>query len=117
MKEIKTVQEIYAAVDTLVAELNSLKFSELAHELSIRVRGTWTTGTELPEELQAVMTQSLRVDGDRLPRSIRQEVEDILRAIKRALTFIQRSSTIHNAREMGSQSQRRGVPVERRKKR
>jgi hypothetical protein len=116
-KSIKTVREIYAAVDSLVAELNSLKFSKLANALSIRVHGTWTTGSELLEELQTVMTQGLRIDGERLPRSIRKEVEDILRAIEHVLTFIQRSSTIQNAPKVTAQSQSRGVLVEKKKKR
>jgi hypothetical protein len=117
MKKIKTVQEIYATVDTLVAELKSLKFVSLADALSIRVHDvTWTTGSELLKELQTVMTESLRVDGERLPPSTRQEVKDILRGIDDILAFIQRSSTIHIAPKIGSQSQRRRVLVERKRK-
>jgi hypothetical protein len=62
MEEIRTVQDIYTSVDALVAELNSLKLSGLANTLSFRVhKVAWTSGSELLEELQAVMSEALRV--------------------------------------------------------
>ena len=117
MKEIKTVQDIYTSVDKLVADLNSLKLSGLANTLSSRVHEVaWTTGSELLGELQAVMSKALRTDGDSLPPSIKQEIEDILRAIEHILSFFRGSSTMHHAPKIGSQFPRRGVLVERKKK-
>jgi hypothetical protein len=117
MKEMKTVQDIYTSVDTLVAELHSLKVSELANTLSFRVhKVAWTTGSELLEELQTVMMEALRIDGDCLPPSIKQDIEYILRAIEHILSFTRDSSTMHYAPTIGSQFPRRGVVVERKKK-
>ena len=116
MEEIRTVQDIYTSVDALVAELNSLKLSGLANTLSFRVhKVAWTSRSELLEELQAVMSEALRVDGGSLPPSIKREIEEILRGIERILADI-RASRRHYAPKVGSEFPRRGVLVERKKK-
>jgi hypothetical protein len=116
MNEIKTVQDVYTSIDTMVAELNSLDFVRLANTLSFRVHEVaWTSGSELLEELQTVMSEALRTDGDSLPSSIKQEIENILRGIERVLADI-RARRRYYAPKVGSEFPRRGVLVERKKK-
>ena len=112
---IKTVQDIYTSVDTLVAELSSLKLSGLANTLSFRVhKVAWTSGSELLEELQAVMSEALRVDEDGLPPSIKREIEEIVRGIERILADV-RARRRFIMPKVGSEFPRRGVLVERKK--
>ncbi len=89
-REIKTVQDIYAAVDILVTELASQNLVELANKLSFRVHEVaWTSGSELLEELQEVINDALCVGN--LPPSIETDVKNILRAIEDVLAFVRRS--------------------------
>jgi hypothetical protein len=116
MREIGSIQDLYASIDELIAELNSVKISSLANILSIRLHQiAWTTGAELLEELQAVLGEALRTDAARLPPSIKQEIEDILRRIARLIAFT-RSSSKRHAPEVGAHLPRRSVLVERKKR-
>ena len=98
MKPIETVQDVYASVDELVADLNSIEMSQFAGMLYTLIHDTvWTTGSEVLEELQAVITENLSICGDTLSPLVKQKAEVILSAIGQIMDFSRQSSTIHYA--------------------
>jgi hypothetical protein len=80
----RTLDELYTAVEELIAELNSLDRAKLAGALSYRLHNVaWTTSSELLEELRSLLTEASRGDGEHLPVAVEQKVRYILSAIER----------------------------------
>ena len=81
---LRTLDNLYAAVEELIAELNSLDRVKLAGALSHRLHNVaWTTGSELREELRSLLTEALRGDEEHLPAAVEQKVRNILSAMER----------------------------------
>lgn len=56
MKEVKTIQDVFPAVDELIAFLRDHGDEELARSLYHRLHHvSWTSGSELYEELRDIM--------------------------------------------------------------
>jgi hypothetical protein len=68
MSPIRTIDDLYAAVDDLIAELNSINRSQLADVLHHRLHTvSWASGSELLEELRSLLTEAFRDDDAHLP--------------------------------------------------
>ncbi len=82
MKSINTVDELYRAIDELIIELSAAGYSALADILNHRLhKVAWTTGSELLEELQKILSDTLRAQETTLPTDIVCRVSELLRII------------------------------------
>mgnify|MGYP001770450562 CR=1 FL=1 len=87
MKQVQTIDDVYPAVEELIAELRPLESSNLAAILDHRMhRVAWTDRSELFEELQKVLTKALESGGVNLPEPARNQARLLLRVIKDYLT-------------------------------
>lgn len=83
MTPIRTLDDLYSAVDELITELNSLNRAELARALSYRLhKVAWTTGSELMAELRSLLSETLSADGERLPLAVKEKIQSILTGIE-----------------------------------
>ena len=84
MIPIRTLDDLYSAVDELIAELNSLNRTQLARVLHHRLHiVAWTTGTEAIEELKSHLREALSGHGEPLPIAAEEKAQRILTAIDR----------------------------------
>lgn len=83
MKQIQTVEDVYPAIEDLIAELKPTNHSKLATILHHRMHQVaWTSRSELFEELQNVLTQALQSEIASFPEAARNQAQQILRAIE-----------------------------------
>jgi hypothetical protein len=92
MIPIRTLDDLYSAVDELITELNSLNRTQLAGALSHRLHiVAWTTGSELIEELRSLLSEALSAHGEPLSHAAEQKIQHILTAMERC-TFGQKGT-------------------------
>jgi hypothetical protein len=82
MKNIDSINDLYAEVDKLIAKLKSSRNARLADALQYRLhKVAWTSGSELLDELATLLEEAAR-DGDRnLESELQQDIKVILGAI------------------------------------
>jgi len=89
MKQIKVTQDVYPALDELVIELKKTNQRHLAVSLHRRMHeDVWTTGSELYEELQNILTNALRSREIKLPKVLKKQLEQVLFVINKYLKTI-----------------------------
>lgn len=82
MKQIQTIEDIYPAIEELIAELKLANHSKLAGILHHRMHQVaWTSRSELFEELQSVLMEALQSEGSHLPEPLRNQMQQTARAI------------------------------------
>ena len=82
MKQIQTVDDVYPAVEELIAELKSASHSKLAGILHHRMHlVAWTARSELFEELQSVLMKALQSEGAKLSEPLRNQMQQTARVI------------------------------------
>ena len=79
MKQIKTAEDIYSAVDELVVQLKAAGQSRVAAILDHRMhKVAWTSRSELFEELQKILTKILETDSQNVPSLLREQIDRVL---------------------------------------
>ncbi len=87
MKQVQTIEDVYPAIEELIAELKSLEGSKLSAILDHRMhRVAWTARSELFEELQKVLAKALESGDENLPETARIQIQLVLRVIEKDLT-------------------------------
>ena len=82
MKQIETVEDVYPAIEELIAELKLAGHSKLAAILHHRLHQVaWTARSELFEELQGVLTKALKPEKTSLPELLKNQVQRVLEVI------------------------------------
>ena len=82
MKQIQTIEDVYPALDELIAELKAADQSRLATVLHHRLHEVaWTSGLELFEELRTVLTRAVQSDDPKLPEQLKGNAEQIMHAL------------------------------------
>jgi hypothetical protein len=82
MTQIKTIDDLYAEVDKLIAKLKSSGHARLAGVLFQRLHEVaWTSGSELLDELATILKETTQSSSGNLGPDLRQDVEDILRVL------------------------------------
>ncbi len=82
MKQIQTIEDVYPAIEELIAELKLANHSKLAGILHHRMHQVaWTARSELFEELQSVLTEALQSEGANLPEPLRNQMRQTARVI------------------------------------
>ena len=85
MKQIQTTEEVYPAIEELIAELKLGSHSKLAAILHHRMHQVaWTTRSELFEELQSVLTKALECETS-LATPLRDQVHQVLTVVEKCL--------------------------------
>jgi len=82
MIQIQTIEDVYPALDELIIELKAageLRLSELIHHRTHVV--AWTARSELFEELQNVLGKALTSSEVKLPRLVKEQIEQVLLVI------------------------------------
>jgi hypothetical protein len=80
---LRALDDLYAAVEELIVELNSVDRAKLASALSYRLHNVaWTTSSELLEELRSLLTEASRDDREHLPVALDQKVRHILSSME-----------------------------------
>jgi hypothetical protein len=83
MVPIRTLDDLYSAVDQLITELNSLNRTRFAGVLSHRLYDVaWTTGSALLEELRSLLNEALSANAEPLPLAVKQKIQRILTGIE-----------------------------------
>lgn len=87
MRPVTGVEQIFPAVDELIAELRAAGAPRLATVFHHRMhRVAWATRSELFEELQEVLTGALNSKEEPLPGALKNQVERVLLVIRKALS-------------------------------
>ena len=82
MKQIKTAEDVYSAVDKLVVQLKASGQSRVAVILDHRMhKVAWTSRSELFQELQNILTEILETDGQNVPSLLRGQIDRVLLTI------------------------------------
>jgi hypothetical protein len=83
MVQVQTVEDVYPALDEVIAELNATVQSRLATILHHRMyQVAWTARSELFEELRDVLTDALKSDPGKLTVELKQQMERVLVVIR-----------------------------------
>ncbi len=83
MKGTGWIDNVYATVDALIADLRTVGHDRLAAILDHRMRQVaWTDHSELIDELGKVLTLSLSSEVPALSQGIRDRVEQLLRDLR-----------------------------------
>jgi hypothetical protein len=83
MIQVQTAEDVYPALDELVAKLNTAGQSRLATILHHRMHQVaWTARSELFEELRDVLADALKSDEAKLPVELKQQMERVLAVIR-----------------------------------
>lgn len=81
MKQVRTVEDVYPAIDELVIELNLAGHSKLGASLYHRMyQVAWTSRSELSKELQNVLTKCATSEG--LPEFLRSQMMKVLEVME-----------------------------------
>lgn len=87
MKQVQTIEDVYPAIEELIAELKLSEGSNLSSILDHRMhRVAWTARSELFEELQKVLVKALESGGINIPETARNQMRLIVRVIENYLT-------------------------------
>ncbi|MBP7216464.1 MAG: hypothetical protein KBA46_04180 [Candidatus Omnitrophica bacterium] len=79
MIKVRTAEDIYPAIKELVTFLKNNKYEHTANILEHRMyKVSWTSRTELFEELSLVLRQFLKTDGGKLETFITKQINQIL---------------------------------------
>jgi len=82
MKPVRTVEDLYPAIEELIAELKASGESKLSTILDHRMhRIAWTARSELFDELREVFRKALEVEPPNLPLSLRNDIQTLLQVI------------------------------------
>jgi bifunctional pyridoxal-dependent enzyme with beta-cystathionase and maltose regulon repressor activities len=82
MRQLQTIEDVYPAVEELIVELNRTTHSHLASILDHRMHQVaWSTGSELLEELQAVLREALDLQKEGMPESLVIQVQRVIQII------------------------------------
>lgn len=82
MKPIQRVEDVYPAIEEIIAELKLACNPRLAEILHHRMHQVaWTARSELFEELQTVLAEALQSEDANLPEKLRNQMEQTNRAI------------------------------------
>lgn len=83
MKQVQTVEDVYPAIEELIAELKTTnQSSKLAAILHHRMHQVaWTARSELFEELQNVFTKALQSETAIIAKPTRNQIQQILEVI------------------------------------
>lgn len=88
MISIQTAEDVYPAVEELIKRLKSHPTSKLSAILDHRMhKVAWTTGDELFEELQKVLTGALN-ESDLFDLEERAQMDQLLGVIKKRITSV-----------------------------
>lgn len=80
--QIRSLEDIYPALDELISELALAGDSRLAAILHHRLHVVaWTTSSELYEEIQRIFAEPLRRDDPSLPQRLKEQIKTILSVI------------------------------------
>lgn len=83
MIQVHTAEDVYPALDELVAELNTIGPSRLATILHHRMHQVaWTARSELFEELRDVLTDAMNAEETKVPGELKQQMERVLVIIR-----------------------------------
>jgi hypothetical protein len=83
MIQVQAINDVYPALDELVAELNEAGQSRLATILHHRMHEVaWTARSELFEELRDVLTDALKSDAGKLPVELKPQMKRVLVVIR-----------------------------------
>jgi hypothetical protein len=83
MIQVQTVEDVYPALDEVVAKLNAAGQSRLATILHHRMHQVaWTARSELFEELRDVLTDALKSDAGKLAVELKQQMKRVLVVIR-----------------------------------
>ena len=86
MKQIQTIEDVYPAIEELIAELKLGHQAKLALILDHRMHQVaWTSRSEIFEELQSVLTETLQSEEACLTESVRDQIRQIARVVKNYL--------------------------------
>jgi hypothetical protein len=82
MKQVQTAEDIYPAIEELIAEFETGNQSKLAAILHHRMHQVaWTARSELFEELQNVLTKALQSETVSLSEPVKHQLQRILQVI------------------------------------
>jgi hypothetical protein len=90
MNQNFSVDDVYAALKEVIPQLESVGKSKLAAVLTHRLyRVPWTTGHELLEELQRVLSDALASDARDVPKTLYDQLRRILVTIEDYLSTLE----------------------------
>ena len=79
MIEVRTIENIYPALEELIALLNESGHQNVSDILDHRMHKiAWTSRSESLEELQSILKRSLESDPMTLPRPLRDQLARVL---------------------------------------
>ena len=82
MNNIKTVEDIYPAIEELIKEMRMCENIKLADILYHRMhKVAWTTRSELFEELKRTITTALQSKEYMFPENIKNQLQKIVKMI------------------------------------
>jgi len=84
MKQIQTVNDVYQAVNELITDLKvtgQIKLADILYHRMYLV--AWTSGSELLEELQKVLMETLQSNDVRLPEAPKKQMLLIIEVIQK----------------------------------
>lgn len=82
MRQIKAPEDIYPAIDEMIAELKAIGQLQMAATLHHPMyKVAWTSRSELLDDLQSVLIEALKLDGGRLPKQLQQQIFHIISAL------------------------------------
>ena len=85
--EISNTKDVYSAIEEVIARLRKEGATDLADTLHHRLHSvSWTTSSELLEELQSVLNTALQSPPLRISSTLQQLMKDTLAVINRNLT-------------------------------
>lgn len=83
MTNINKIEDIYPAIDELIKILASENEQRISNILQHRMyKVSWTSRSELLEELQRILKEYLQKERSNLDKLIVSRIEDILRGIE-----------------------------------
>lgn len=89
MKTIRTAEDVYPALDEVAKDLRTLGLSKLAAIIHHRLHEvSWTTRSELFEELQIILNEAFASKQYSLPDNVRDRMKQIIIVIE---TFLRDS--------------------------
>lgn len=86
MQPVRSIEDVYPAIDGLIAELRAAGHTNLATILHHRMHVVaWTTGTELYEELLTVLSRACSTGDTSLPEPLVEQAKRIAGVIENYL--------------------------------
>ena len=86
MRPVRTIEDVYPALEELSFELKAIGHARLQAILDHRMHQVaWTTRSELFEEFHNILTRALGPHEATLPEAVRQRMERMLEVIRNFL--------------------------------